>query len=306
MNGKQLEYFATIADLGSFRRASEELRIAQPALTRQIKKLEDELGVELLNRGGRTITLTNAGTTLLDRARFILRQIEQAKADVIAEGTVPTGIVGFGAPASIAQILFSNVAKSYLGQYPQVGLRFFEGVGHLWKWLQAGEIDLAILPDTGLLAGGNLGSHKFVSEPVYLVGPPEDPTLQTGCLSDELFARPLILAKPPSAVRAWLDATVSKAGRQPTIVAEAEGVQIQKDLVRAGLGYALLPHSAVYRDYEAGLLTLSRVREWKLGRILAWRIDRPLTPAAREMVRVVRIEMQKLKQQGAFGAPDRD
>jgi LysR family nitrogen assimilation transcriptional regulator len=69
MNQKQLDYFIRIAELGSFRKASEALRIAQPALTRHIQRLEEDLGVQLFFRGGRGIILTNAGEFLLERAQ---------------------------------------------------------------------------------------------------------------------------------------------------------------------------------------------------------------------------------------------
>jgi DNA-binding transcriptional LysR family regulator len=96
----------------------------------------------------------------------------------------------------------------------------------------------------------------------------------------------------------------SSDNRALRIDAETESMQSQKDLVRANLGYALLPYSAVYQDGQKGLFSLSRVRGWSLGRTLAWRVDRPLTPAAAEMVRMIGLEMQQLAKQGVFGPAD--
>jgi LysR family transcriptional regulator, nitrogen assimilation regulatory protein len=301
LNSKQLAYFVRIAELGSFRRASEELRIAQPALTRQILKLEQELGVELLNRGGRAIALTSAGSVLLDRAKFILRQTEQARLDVIAEGTTPSGVIGIGAPASIAQVLFGPLAKRYIEQYPQVSVRFYEGVGLLRKWLQTGEIDLAIIPESSLAPGGNLEFRKFISERVYLVGPPGSLKDDSACSASDVIGKQLILTPPPSTVHGWLGRVAAEGNQSLKIVAETESMQIQKDLVRANLGFAVLPYSAIYPDAQKGLYSVSRVRGWRLGRTLAWRVDRPLTPAAAEMVRMISIEMQQLAKQGVFG-----
>src|ERR1700724_1011049 len=118
MNQKQLDYFIRIAELGSFRRASEALRIAQPALTRQIQRLEQDLGVQLFFRGGRGTIRTNAGELLLERARFIQRQTEQAMADVRSEGSVPRGSVALGVPGSIANVLFKPLVETYLRLYP--------------------------------------------------------------------------------------------------------------------------------------------------------------------------------------------
>ncbi|MEP9377167.1 LysR family transcriptional regulator [Aquabacter sp. CN5-332] len=301
MNDKQLEYFVRIAELGSFRKASEALCIAQPALTRQIQKLEEELGVALFTRGSRGIATTSPGTLLLERARFIRRQTEQAVADVMAEGTVPSGVVGFGAPPSIAEILFCGLSKTYLDLYPQVRLAFFEGVGHLRSWLLSGDIDIAILPNTRGIADRHVGLDNLVREPVYLVGQAGEFAPGSTCTWRDLVPLPLILAAPPSTVRGWLDANLAHSGEKIRVGVETESLQVQKKLVKAGLGYAVLPHSAVHRDFEAGTLTLCQVEGWLMDRVLAWRTDRPLTPAVQKMIDATRAEMARLQKEGMFG-----
>ncbi len=301
MNSRQLEYFLRIAELGSYRKASEALRIAQPALTRQVKNLEAELGVELFNRHSDGITPTSAGALLVERARFILRQTDQARADVMAEGTIPRGTVAFGAPPSIAEILFPRLSCSFLARYPEVKLRFYEGVGHLYDWLANDEIDLAILPN------GRLGNEKqfsllrFVGEAVYLVGMPGAFSPGHVCTIKDVVTRPLILTAPPSTVRGWLDGLVGELGHSLNVVAETESLHVQKSLVRAGLGFALLPHSAVCRAAEEGSLSIAPVAGWSLSRVLAWRIDRPVTPAVRRMIEFTESEMNALESEGAFG-----
>ncbi|MCP6151301.1 LysR substrate-binding domain-containing protein, partial [Klebsiella pneumoniae] len=89
-----------------------------------------------------------------------------ALADVMAEGTVPSGVVGFGAPPSIAEILFCPLSSAYLTLYPSVKLAFFEGVGHLRSWLLSGEIDIAILPNTRGITERHVGLENLVREPV--------------------------------------------------------------------------------------------------------------------------------------------
>ncbi|MFL9826689.1 LysR family transcriptional regulator [Rhodoplanes sp. SY1] len=301
MNDKQLEYFVRIAELGSFRKASESLRIAQPALTRQIKKLEAELGVALFTRGTRGITTTMPGTLLLERARFIRRQTEQAVADVMARGTMPSGAVSFGAPPSVAELIFSSLSKSYLALYPDVRLNFFEGVGRLRPWLLSGEIDLAVLPNTRGIASRQVALETLIREPVYLVGRPGEFPSGHVCTWRDVVARPLILAAPPSTVRGWLEAALARTGERLRVVVETESLHIQKELVDAGVGHAILPHSAVYRDFEAGTLTLSRVKGWLMDRVLAWRTDRPLTPAVQKMIELTRVELARLAAAGAFG-----
>ncbi len=301
MNSKQLEYFLCIAELGGYRRASESLRIAQPALTRQIKNLESELGVALFTRQSDGVTPTGAGALLLDRARFILRQTEQARADVMAEGTVPRGTVAFGAPPSIAEVLFARLAETYRAAYPEVTLRFYEGVGHLYDWLMNNEIDMAILPNGRLASVKNFNLQNFMGEAVYLVGPPGEFAEGSRCTIDDAVKLPLVLTAPPSTVRGWLDEIGERQGRRIDIVAETESLHLQKSLVRAKLGYALLPHSAVWRDAQANTLSLCAVEGWSLSRVLAWRTDRPITPAVRKMIDLTGPTMAALQSEGAFG-----
>lgn len=303
MNSRQLEYFVRIAELGSFRRGSESLHIAQPALTRQIKNLEAELGVELFDRRSGGVALTKAGSLLLERARFILRQTEQAKADVVAEGTVPSGSVTFGAPPSISEILFGPLSEAYLARYPDVRLRFYEGVGHLHTWLLNDEIDLAILPNSRLVDTRSFGLRTFVGEPIYLVGTAGDLKPNSMVTIHDILSLPLVLTPPPSTVRDHLDDAVRGLGTRVKVVAETESMQVQKKLVCAGLGYALLPHSAVHFDSDAGLLSLSVVEGWTLGRVLAWRNDRPLSLAVKRMVELTEQIMESLRVAGAFGPP---
>jgi LysR family nitrogen assimilation transcriptional regulator len=302
VNSKQLEYFSKIAELGSYRRASDCLRIAQPALTRQIKMLETELGVELFHRHSDGITPTAAGALLLERARFILRQTEQARADVMAEGTIPRGTVAFGAPPSIASVLFCRLSKLYLSLYPDVRLRFYEGVGHLADWLNSNEIDLAVLPNGRLADVRNFDLRSFVGEAVYLVGPPGEFAEGSSCSVEDVVRRPLVLTTPPSTVRGWLDDFVDQQGGQLRIVAETESMRLQHSFVQAGLGYALLPYSAVSPSHVTNTVSLCRVDGWSLTRVLAWRNDRPLTPAVRCMIDLTEQEMRKLLASGAFGA----
>jgi len=301
LNTKQLQYFVRIAELGSFRKASEALHIAQPALTRHIKNLEEALSVQLFNRSSSGVMLSSAGRLLLERARFILRQTEQARADVMAEGTVPSGAVTFGAPPSISQILFPLLSVAYLTQYPNVQLRFFEGVSHLHDWLLNDEIDLAILPNSRLSEKGNFSLTSFVGEPVYLVGAAGALEPGSRYRLEDVTTLPLVLTPSPSTVRGWLDRMVVNKSFRLHVVAETESLEVQKALVKANLGFALLPHSAVFQDFKAGNLSLGVVDDLSLNRVLAWRTDRPLTPAVKRMVDLTEEKMNELQRSGAFG-----
>ncbi|WP_188052266.1 LysR family transcriptional regulator [Aureimonas fodinaquatilis] len=301
MNDRQLDYFVAISDAGSFRKAAETLHIAQPALTRQMKQLEQDFGVPLFFRSSKGVMLTEAGLLLLERARFLRRHREQTRADVAARGTVPSGRVGFGAPPSIADILFQPLAVSYLEKYTNVQLNFFEGVGRLHEWLFSGDIDLAILPNSRLLDSREYERVEFVAEPMYVIGAKGAFDAQDEMSAEKVVQLPLILTPAPSTVRGLIDRLVGQDTRQLRIVAETESARVQKNLVAAGLGFAILPHSAVYEDQRTGQLSTCRIANWNLHRVLAWRSDRPLTAAVSRMIEHTTQIMKRLDAQGAFG-----
>lgn len=302
MERRQLEYFVKIARAGSFRRASEELHVAQPALSRQIQSLEEELGVQLFERGGRGIVLTEAGELLLERANFIIREFEQARADVTAKASVPSGQVSFGAPPSIAELLFAKLAVEYRARYPSVKLRFLEGIGHLWGWLAAGEVDLAILPNSEGGLSSQFSLKTLVREPVYLVGAPGDSTMRgTSCRPIDVLSRPLILTGHPNTSRKALERLAAQESRGLNIVVETGSLAVQLALVAKGVGYAVLPHSAVHQFVRCGPLSTVRIEGLTIARTLARLADRPVTAAVREFSRMIEEEVNRLKAEGVFG-----
>jgi DNA-binding transcriptional LysR family regulator len=180
-------------------------------------------------------------------------------------------------------------------------LRFYEGVGHLRDWLTNDQIDLAILPDSELASARNLNLLRLVDELVYLVGAPNEFTLGTFCSPDAVIDRQLILTPPPSTLRGNLDVIVQKLGRELNVIIETESLQVQKSLVRAGLGNALLPHSAIWRASQEGSISVCVVEGWSLARVLAWKANQPMTPAVQRMIEVTNAQVEALAREGAFG-----
>jgi len=298
---KQLTYFLAIAGAGSFRRAAEAIHIAQPALSRHMRLLEQELGVQLFFRRPTGISLTDAGELLLERGQYLNRLRDQAYADVAAKGTVPTGRVGLGAPPSVANILFRPLATNYLKQHRGVQLSLFEGVGHLQRWLASGEIDLAIIGKGTSSEFGDFKRKELLTEPILLVAAKGVLGDKTALPPEDLLKLPLIITPAPSTVRTLLDKLSVRTGVAPRVVVETQSVHAQADLVAAGLGYALLPHSAITDDQRANTLSTQRIDGWSLHRSLAWRSDIPLTAAVSMMIEQVISQMHSLARAGAFG-----
>lgn len=146
MDLRQLTTFRFVAELGSLSKASDRLRVAQPALSRQIKLLEHELKIKLFARNGRGMVLTAAGQLLLDRTTGLVRQIEQVRDDIQSVSGKPSGHVVLGLVPTVSCVLSARFARRIVEELPEVSLRIVESYGdHLVEWLHRGEMDLAII-----------------------------------------------------------------------------------------------------------------------------------------------------------------
>ncbi|WP_143479115.1 LysR family transcriptional regulator, partial [Pseudomonas aeruginosa] len=146
MSPKQLSYFLRISELGSFSKAAAVLYIAQPALSRQIKHLEEELGVKLFERSDAGIYLTAAGRLLSDRAKALLTQIESVRNEISTMALRMQGNIALGVPPSFFGLVTTRLVEELRNQYPDVRLTVVEGISStLHELLLGGQLDLAIV-----------------------------------------------------------------------------------------------------------------------------------------------------------------
>ncbi len=127
MDLRQFRYFIQAARRQNFRKASDDLRVAQSALTRQVQHLEHELGFLLFDRVKRGVRLTAAGQRLLERSQHILEEVDRLKETLQIEAHVPSGPASLAAPPSIGRLLFNKLAVTFLKSYPKVNLSLLEG-----------------------------------------------------------------------------------------------------------------------------------------------------------------------------------
>lgn len=287
MEVHQLRYFVAIAELGSFRRAAEHCRVAQPSISQQIQKLERELQCPLFDRVGGRVKLTDAGRSLLPRARSVLQhlsEIPQALEEDLATGH---GRLEVGAIPTVAPFLLPALVSALTGRYPAVDLRVREDLTErLLDALVAGEIDLAltstpvvreglearvVLRDSFVLAvprGHGLAGRRKVSLE-ELVGLPS-------ILLDELHCCGRQVAELCRAMR-----TNSR------VVCLASQLDSVLQMVGLGLGLAIVPQLAARRHGERGALRFLSIEESFAFREIALvqRIDRRTSRLAEEFVR---------------------
>jgi LysR family nitrogen assimilation transcriptional regulator len=146
MELKQLDYFLGVAESGSFSKAAIRLSVAQPILSRQIKLLESELGVELLYRNGRGVVVSEAGKVLETYARGVVGLVEKAQSEIGSLKAEPRGRVAIAMPPSIGWMLTGPLVVRCREAFPGILLHLAEGFsGHVAEWLSTGRVDIGVV-----------------------------------------------------------------------------------------------------------------------------------------------------------------
>lgn len=240
MDLTRLRYFVAVLESGSFSRAAAALHMSQPALSRQVLLLEEELGQRLLVRNGRGASANEAGLALLAHARAIDELADKARADMRERQASPRGRVTIGLPPRVAQVLTADLVQRFREQYPEATVTIVESLSlRLREWLVAGTLDMAILfdpPSSPQLAEETLGR-----EPLLLFGPQ---ALPRRIRLAELSRLPLVMPSGPNALRQLLEAHTRPRGLALDIVAEVDSVSTVLSLVARGVAYTVLPASA--------------------------------------------------------------
>jgi LysR family transcriptional regulator, nitrogen assimilation regulatory protein len=275
MDLKLLRTFLRVAEVGSLSQASDRLRVAQPALSRQIKMLENEVGVPLFARHGRGMKLTEAGRQFLDHVSIPLRQLEKSFDEVRSSAKRIEGQVSLGMTPTISFILAGRLAKRVAKELPAVALRIVEGYGgYLVEWLQRNEIDATVL--YGPASDLHLRVTELLFERLVLVGP-RDCALDVNepVMFRSLANLQLVLPSKPHGLRAVVDNAAYKSKTALNIRFEADSFLVLKDLVQEGLGYTILPTSAFKKQQLASDFRIAPLIRPKVIRhiVMATRTD---------------------------------
>jgi LysR family nitrogen assimilation transcriptional regulator len=264
---KQLRAFLAIADTGSITRASETLHLVQPALSRQLRMLEEELGTTLFERTPRGMELTDAGQRLIDRARRALREIDGARTDILAAnpGAV-RGAVELGLLTSHSELIAAPLVAALRVSHPDLLLRIHTGYSdRLREWLETGDVGLAMLTD--YKQSSQLDMQPLFAEQLCLVSGTgmEDHGREPMGLQ-RLVGLPLILPTFYRGLRLILDHASEAQGVKLNVVAETNDTRVQKDLARLNLGYVVLPMSILASELASGQLQFTPLAGEELQR----------------------------------------
>lgn len=252
MELRSLRYFQTVAECGSYSRGAELLRISQPAISRQIGKLEDEMGARLFRRHAHGVSLTDAGAVLLARCHSVLRELDQARTEIRSGVQGPSGSIACAVPPAAAHFLVPALVQQFSARYPNVFLRLAGGFsGHIHEWLVREQVDIACLHDPLPQKGFEI--TPLVKEEVFLVGRPDVvPSGREHLRIADLMDVPLIVPSRPNASRRLLDNWVARTGVTLNIRAEVDDHLMIRALMRAGFGCSLLTQGAFVGERARG------------------------------------------------------
>ncbi|WP_374306664.1 LysR family transcriptional regulator [Dongia sp.] len=307
MDLRQLRYFVAIVEHGSFSKAANQLRVAQPALSQHLRHMEEELGVTLLHRGTRGVLPTEAGERLLQRAKAILTEFGELRDTVRGEKSAPVGEVCFGIPGTVSELLSVPLIEAAQARYPTVRIRIAEAMsGYILDWLRRGEVDLAMIYSTS--NPGGLAIHHALTEELCLFGAAELEACQVATGNPVTLAEAanldLILPGPAHGLRDLIEeaALSINAPIWPAIEIDSYG-QI-KQLVQRGRGYGILPRTAIAREVKAGTFNSWPLTAPPLTRkvFLAYSTERPLPAAVRAIGQLAWETLRQLVQDGAWAA----
>lgn len=306
MDLRQLRYFLAIVEEGAFTRAAARLNVAQPALSAHVRKLEDDLGVELLLRTARGVRPTEHGERLAAHARAILAQVDSLRDDIRGAEAAPRGPVAVGIPTTLGMLLSVPLALAVRRDLPDVHLRVAEGLsGHTLEWLQAGELDLAIVFDVAAVP--RLRVTPIAREELWVVGPAGCPIMARaveagGMPFREAAALPLILTGPPYGLRGEVERTAAACGVALNLILEMDALEHIRALVEVGAGYTIVSHRVAAGGLAEGRLSGVRITEPTIPRTihLAHASDRPLSIAADAVRRLLMEIVDRLTRDGQW------
>lgn len=264
----RLKVFRIAAAHLSFSRAAEELLLTQPAVTQQIKALEDEYGVPLFDRSGGRITLTAAGRALLPYAEQLKALSDEAFAAVATASGEIAGSLSLGASQTIGQYLLPNLIAGFLRDHPRLSISAISGnTDAMLQSLMEHRIQLALIE--GPTARKDLRIEPFMEDHLVLVVPASHEWADQEIEPDALKQAPLLVREIGSGSRRVVEQALSRVGlkkRELDIRMELDSTEGLLSAVEAGLGVTFVSRWAVRNQLTLGTLRLARVRGLKLSR----------------------------------------
>ncbi len=285
MDIRHLTYFLEVARLKSFTKASQSLYVSQPTISKMVKNLEDELGVQLFYRNGRQVDMTDAGQTMYTQASEITQSFQNLTSELNDLMNVKKGHIRIGLPPMIGSSFFPNVMGEFRQQYPDVTFQLVEhGSIKVEEGVEDGSLDIGVI----VLPANDKIFHTYtiIKENMKLVTHPSHPMagrdeVHLADLKEESF----IFFREDFVLHSRILNECMNAGFRPNVIYETSQWDFISEMVAENLGIGLLPER-ICRDLDPDkvrIISLNPSIPWHLGVI--WRKDRYLSFAAREWLK---------------------
>ncbi|MFK8052922.1 MAG: LysR family transcriptional regulator [Woeseiaceae bacterium] len=257
MDLRQLRYFLAVASTGSFTKAAEQIPLAQSALSRHMRLLEDELATTLLIRTGRGVELTEQGAFLVERARSLLEQSEDAKRNLQSWNDHPAGLVRLGMTPTCIVRMAAPLLQRLKGDFADVSLQLSDGLSAtLSEWMGDGRLDMALVFTEPKNVVGSC--DRIATERLCLVVPkgsrcPEPATIE------DMAGMPVIAPFKHQGIRIRMAEAFKNAGIEFRPHFEIDALPAIKDLIRSGAGVSILARSSVDHEVANGEVELRTI-----------------------------------------------
>lgn len=268
----QLKYFLKIAELGSISAASRQLFIAQPALTHHISALENDLEVKLFARSVKGVQLTPAGEKLVHHANLILRQIENARTDLISDEMSPRGEIRLVIDSSKAYNLIPMLVTETAKRFPDIQLTVYEAMSPVAaQHIAEGKVDLALIPNAADL--NDVLALPVYRESMYLVGKhifneKNARHEETSTISfKELSKYPLVCPSRLHNIRKHIEQSALEANRPLNIRYEQNTAQELRSFINSGIACAIIPRDVMAMELQQGELQALKIVQPSIERI---------------------------------------
>jgi DNA-binding transcriptional LysR family regulator len=289
---RRLEIFLKVAELGSFSRAADALFLTQPTVSEHVRALEDELGVQLLDRLGRGTTPTRAGTLLLGYARRLLALSREARQAIEQFQGRVSGELVLGGSNIPGEYVLPALIGAFRLKYPDVSLSLRIGASRdVQEWVEQGHVEIGVVG--AVPSSRALESRRLMDDDLVLVVPPEHPWVSRKTVSvDDVKREPLILRERGSGSRETLENGLKELGTGLEafhVVGEIASTQAVKQAIRAGLGVSFVSRLAVEDECRARLLACVKVRDLNVRRAfhVVTHRDRSRSPLAQAFLAFV-------------------
>jgi len=283
MELRQLQYLRHIARVSGFRRAADELDMSQATLSEQIKLLEQELGVRLFERGGRSLALTAAGKTLLARAEHVLEEVKAAREEMLEFAHLDRGQLIVGTMTGNGPFWLPSFLAAFMRQHPHLELTLVERVsGVLLRMLEVGEVHVAciLVPTERPEVPQDIFTREVYCRELVVVVSPSHPFAQrTSITLEEIAQERLILTTPEEAPRRVVDRAFRAHGLQPQVSFEADDPMTLIGLAAEGIAVGITGDHIARRNADRVVAVPIPGIDLRYSMALAWSARGPHTRA---------------------------